>query len=275
MVTRVTPFGRLTFDRDAIVRAALRAHVEGVITLLPNCLSFPAALDGGVWWGNIQQGAFYNGNGCGDNEVIAWTEAGIVGLAYELGAGPIEQLGLTWETVTGGIEDVRGAVPGLPAELEPAFVVAGRILHTNADIHNGVFYRERLAGVGFWLYGDRVGGLLFDDPSARGGDRLAAWGLLSRGRLLSLSCEPFYYPEAGKIVVDHARPQDLPLHAVIDAVTDRAWKGPIEFTPDELAIICPTPPEPKRLVYARYRLQQVGIRWPGLPDVLEEPPHPG
>lgn len=275
MVTRVTPFGPLEFDRDAIVRAALRARVEGVVALLPNCLSFPAVLDGGVWWGNVQQGALYNGNGCGDNEVIAWTEAGVVGLAYELGAGSIEQLGLTPETVTGGIEDVRGAVLGLHAELEPAFLMAAGILHTNVGIHNGVFYRERLAGVGFWLYGDHVGGLLFDDPRARGGNRLAAWGLLRKGRLLPLSCEPFYYPEAGKIVVDHARPQDLPIHAIVDAVTDRALKGPTEFTSDELATICPTPPEPKRLLYVRYLLQQVGIRWPDLPDILEEPPYPG
>lgn len=273
MVTRTTPFGHLEFDRDAIVRAALRAYVEGYIALLPNCLSFPAA-DGGVWWGNLQRGILYNGDGCGNEEVIAWTEAGVVGLAYELGAGPIEQLGLTPETVTGGPDDVRGAVPGLPTELEPVFLMAAGKLHKRADLHNGELYVERLAGVGFWLHGDQVGGLLFDDPRALGGNRLAAWGLLHNGRLLPLSCETFHYPEPGLIVVNHARPQDLPLHAIIDAVTNRALKGPTEFCLDELATICPTPPDPQRLLHARYCLQKVGITWPGLPEVLDEPPYP-
>ena len=47
------------------------------------------------WTGDLQRGAFYNGNGCGDYDVVAWTEAGVVGLAYELGWGPIEQLDLS------------------------------------------------------------------------------------------------------------------------------------------------------------------------------------
>ncbi len=270
MVTRVTPFGRLEFDRDAIVRAALRAHVEGLVAQLPNCLSFPAADDGGLWTGNLKQGMLANSDGCGNNDVLAWTEAGVVGLAYELGAGPIEQLGMTPETVTGGVDDVRGAVPGLPPELEPAFLMAAGRLHKSAYLHNGEMYVERLGGVGFWLHGDRVGGLLFDDPSALGGNRLAAWGLLHNGRLLPLSCAPFYYPEPGHIVKDHARPQDLPLHALIDAVTDRALKGPTEFTTEELATICPTPPDPKRLLDAQRELQKVGITWPGSPEIPPE-----
>lgn len=267
MVTRVTPFGRLTFDRDAIVRAALRAHVEDAVAQLPNRLGIHS-VDQGVWTGNLQRGTLYNDNGSGDYEVIAWIEGGVVGLAHELGWGPISQLGLTPETVTGGVEDVRGAVPGLPDELEPAFLMAAGKLETRADVQNGVFYRERMAGVGFWLHSDCVGGSFFVDRMANGADRLAAWGSLEGNRLPGVWCgqvQPFT-PDPPLIV---------PIQAVIDAVTDRAWKGPTEFTPDELATICPTPPEPKRLEYARYRLQQVGVRWPGLPDVLEEPLYPG
>jgi hypothetical protein len=81
----------LIFDRDATVRAALRAYVEGIVAQLPNCLSFPAA-EGAIWAGDLQRGALRNDDGCGDYEVIAWTEAGIVGLAFEIGAGAIEQL---------------------------------------------------------------------------------------------------------------------------------------------------------------------------------------
>lgn len=261
MVTRVTPFGRLTFDRDAIVRAALRAHVEDAVAQLPNRLGIRSVHDG-VWTGNLQQGTIANFNGSGSYEVIAWSEAGVVGLAYELGFGPIEQLGLTPDAVTGGPDDVRGAVPGLPSKLDSVFVMAV------SKFLRGPEYGQPDVGVGFWLHGEDIGGSFFADPDANGADRLAAWGSLQGNRLPGVWCgevQPFT-PDPPLIV---------PIQAVIDAVTDRAWKGPTEFTTDELATICPTPPEPKRLLYARYRLQQVGIRWPGLPDVLEEPPYPG
>ena len=116
--------------------------------------------------GDLQRGAFYNDDGCGDYEVVAWTETGVVGLAYELGWGPIAQLGLSCDVVTGGPDDVRGAVPGLPDELEPAFMTAVGLLGTREEVYRkgevyGV-YKEKLAGVGFWLYGERVAGTLFD-----------------------------------------------------------------------------------------------------------------
>jgi len=262
MVTRATRFGLLSFDRDAIVRAALRGYIEDIAALLRHSLGMRALKDG-VWRGNLQRGTMYNDNGCGDYEVIAWSEAGVVGLAYELGWGPLEQLGLTLEKVTGGPNDVRGAVLGLPSELESTFVMAVDRLHVGPE-------RGQLdAGVGFWLHGDRLGGLLFDDPSACGANRLAAWGLLQRGRL-PLACsdrvEPFP-PDP---------PRMVPIQAIIDAVTDRALQGPTEFTIDELAILCPTPPEPKRLAYAQFSLHKLGITWPGSPEIpTEEPPHPG
>lgn len=276
MATRETPYGTLTFDRDAIVRAALRGHIEGCVIFLSRCLATQAVDQGGIWRGNLQQGMLYNDDGCGNHDAIAWNEAGVVGLAYELGSGPVEQLGMTPYTVTGSVDDVRGAVRGLPEELEPAFLVVANMMPKSSYMHKEHFYTERLAGVGFWLHGDRLGGLLFENPDACGGNRLAAWGLLRNGRLLQLSCETYYHPEPGRIVVDRTRPQDLPILAIIDAVTDRALQGPTEFTPDELASLCPTPPEPKRLAYAQYTLNKVGITWPGSPELpAEEPPHPG
>ncbi|MDI1446960.1 hypothetical protein [Polyangium sp. 6x1] len=267
MIERTTThFGDLVFDRDAIVRAALRAYVEGYFAQLPNCLSFPAA-DGALWTGDLQRGGIANYDGSGNNEVVAWTEVGVVGLAYELGFGPIEQLDLPASAVTGGPDDVRAAVPDLPEELEPALVLATGMLDVGPE------HGEKLAGVGFWLFGDRVGGTLFlvDDPTlACGADRLAAWGLLKGGRLLPLDCGG--YPRPGEIVVDYARPQDAPLHAIVDAVTDRRLRGPTELTAEELATLVLEPPTPKKLLAIQRRLQEVGITWPGSPKLPDPPP---
>ncbi|MDC0748673.1 hypothetical protein [Polyangium mundeleinium] len=264
MIERVTRhFGRLVFDRDVIVRAALRAYIETHLERIGR-FAFPAC-DGAMWEGGLKRGAIYNDDGCGDYEVVAWTEAGVVGLACELGAGPIEQLGLSLDAVTGGPDDVRGAVPGLPAELELAFVMAVGMLYVGEE------HGERQAGVGFWLHGDRVGGTLFavhDPTRARGARRLAAWGLLHKGRLLPLSCES-YRPRPGGIVTYHDRPQDAPAHAIMDAVVDRALKGPTEFTPAELETLLLPAPDPERVLAAQRRLQKVGITWPGSPEIPE------
>jgi hypothetical protein len=262
MIERATDrFGHLIFDRDATVRAAMRAYVEGIVAQLPNCLSFPAA-EGAIWVGDLQRGALRNDDGCGDYEVIAWTEAGIVGLAFEIGAGAIEQLGLSPDAVTGGPDDVRGALPGLPEELEPALLMATRMLGVGPE------YGQRDAGVGFWLYGDRIAGSMFDDPTARGGQRLAAWALLHNGRLLPLSSSAYSRP--GEIVINYARPEDTPLHAIIDAVTDRALTGPTEFTTAELATLLRRPPDLGTLLDAQRALQKVGITWPGSPEIPPE-----
>ena len=182
MIARASRFGRLVFDRNAIVRAALRAYVETHLAMVDPLQRHRLAVsDGGDWAGDLLRGAFYNDDGCGDYEVVAWTESGVVGLAFELGFGPIEQLGLSLDAVTGGPDDVRGAVPGLPAELEPAFVMAAGMLATGEAKDDGVVYGERLAGVGFWLHGDRVGGTLFDNPTFAGVDRLVPWGQRVRG----------------------------------------------------------------------------------------------
>ncbi|TKD04478.1 hypothetical protein [Polyangium fumosum] len=262
MIERVTPhFGRLVFDRDAIVRAALRAYLEGCLDGISR-FGFPC-IEYASWTGDLQRGTLRHDNGSGDYEVVAWTEAGVVGLAYELGFGPIEQLGLSLDAVTGGPDDVRGAVPGLPAELEPALVMAvGRLVV-------GEEHGERWAGAGFWLHGDRAGGTLFavrDPYGAHGARRLATWGLLHNGRLLPLSCES-YRRRPGWIVTAFVDPKAVPAHAVMDAVTDRALKGPTEFTPAELeALLLPTP-DPKRVLAIQRGLQKVGITWPGSPDV--------
>lgn len=268
MIERATPpFGHLVFERDAIVRAARRAYIESLLAKLDPLERHRFAVSfGGVWVGDIQRGAFYNDDGCGDYEVVAWTETGVVGLAYELGWGPIEQLGLSVDEVTGGPDDVRGAVPGLPDELEPAFVTATGMLATGAGHRKGdvyVVYGERLAGVGFWLYGDRVAGTLFDDPTACGANRLAAWGLL-RGDRLPLACSD----RVESFTADP--PSAVPIQAIVDAVTARALTGPTELLPDELATLLPTPPKPERLLYAQRMLQKVGITWPGSPELPPE-----
>ena len=263
MIERKHRYGSLVFDRDAIVRAALRAHVEGVLHGLAR-FSFPAS-DDPRWTGNLQRGAFYNGDGCGNDDVIAWTETGVVGLAFELGWGPIERLGLSVDAVTGGPDDVRGALPALPDEMEPALVMATRMLAKGND-------EERLASVGFWLHGDHVAGTLFDDPTGPGSEQLAAWGSLRDGRLLPPIARSSH-PHNRAIAFECAR-KDAPVHAVMDAVVDRRLGGPTEFTNAELETLFPTPPDPEKLLGAQRSLQEVGITWPGSPDLPPEKPWP-
>lgn len=263
MIERTVPvFGHLVFDRDAIVHGALRAYVESFIAKLPNCLGMPA-VELARWTGDLQRGALLNDNGCGDYEVVAWIEAGVIGLAYDIGSGPIDQLGLAIDEVTGGPDDVRGAIADLPEEMEPAFVRAVGML----GVGN---HGEKLAGAGFWICGDRVGGTLFvfdDLYSAHGVDRLAAWGKLRRDRL----------PHAcgGNEFHFHSdEPAAAPIHAIVDAVTDRALRGPTELTANELATLVVGPPDPEQLLAVQRSLQQVGITWPGSPKLPEEVAEP-
>ena len=161
MVVRNHPRGRLVFDRDAIVHAALRAYVEAIVANLPNSLSFAVSASPD-WTGNIQRGAFYNGNGSGDYDVVAWNEAGVVGLAYELGFGPLQQLGLSVDAVTGGPDDVRGALPGLPDELEPALVMAVGMLGVGPSMGSGM----RASASGFTVIAPPARSLMTRRPPA-------------------------------------------------------------------------------------------------------------
>lgn len=269
MVVRNHPRGRLVFDRDAIVRAALRAYVEAVLEKLPNGPGYPVC-ELSEWTGDVQRGAFMTRDGCGAYDVVAWTESGVVGLAYELGWGPIEQLGLSVDAVTGGPDDVRAALPGLPDDLEHALVMAVGMLDTGAArrLKGGGYkiYGERLAGVGFWLHGDHVEGTLFDDPTAEGIRRLVPWGMLQNGQLpLWWSRDFAAYKE------ERARTRDAAMHALIDAVVDRRMRGPTELTTAELELLFPTPPKPEILLDTQRMLQTVGITWPGSPELPEEP----
>ncbi|MDI1429474.1 hypothetical protein [Polyangium sorediatum] len=262
MVLRNHPRGRLAFDRDSIVRAALRAYVEARVERLGSGLWFPVC-DYSTWTGDVHRGALRTDSGCGDEDIVAWTEAGVVGLAYELGWGPVERFKLPRDAITHGPEDVRGAVPGLPAELEPALVIATSMLSDGNHL-------EKLASIGFWLYGDRVGGTLFDDPKGPGAERLVPWGMLQNGRL------PFcLLGELAAKAAERARTTDAPIHAIIDAVVDRRLQGPTEFTTDELATLLAKPPDPKQLLAIQRRLQEVGITWPGSPELPPEELPPG
>jgi hypothetical protein len=276
MIERKHRYGNLVFDHDAIVRAAVRAYIEAIFGGGPfRRLSFPASVEPG-WTGDLQRGAFYNGDGCGNYNVVAWTEAGVVGLAYELGFGPIEHLDLPVSAVTRGPDDVRGALPGLPTPLEPALVLAAGMLGTGAARKKGdayVVYGEKLAGVGFWLHGDHVAGTLFDDPVDVGSRQLAMWGLLKGGRLLPKSAY-FSHPQNRAVVAECARNQ-AQVHTLLDRVVDRRLGGPTELTPDELEMLIPTPSDPEHVLGAQRMLQKVGITWPGSPEIPEPPPRTG
>jgi hypothetical protein len=75
----------------------------------------------------------------------------------------------------------------------------------------------------------------------------------------------------GVYVADLGPKKAAPIHALADAVTDRALKGPTELLPDELATLLPVPPDPERLVFAQRMLQKVGATWPGSPEIPETP----
>jgi hypothetical protein len=261
-VGRDHPLGYLGFDHDPIARAALRAYLEAILSQLDPLErhKYTACVVPG-WTGDVRRGAFFNGNGRGDYDVIAWTPEGIVGLSYQRGFGPLEQLGLSASQVTGGPDDVRGALPGLPADLEPALVLAAGLLEVGA-------HGERLAGVGFWLHGHRVEGTLFDNPKAPGAFRLACWGELRfGGRLMRV-----YEPEIVALARNVSRNVVEPIERLADAVADRAFAGPTELTRDELALLLPTPPAPEQLLAAQRMLKKVGITWPGSPEIPEAPP---
>ncbi|MBK9260414.1 MAG: hypothetical protein IPM54_11330 [Polyangiaceae bacterium] len=263
MIERTTPdFGRLVFDRDAIVRAALRAYVE---TCLHGIARFESpAYNWVAWRGGVERGALSHIRDS-YNMVVAWTEAGIVGLASD-GSGPIQHGTLAPDAVTGGPDDVRWALPGLPEELEPALVLATSTLDVGCD------HGERMVGSGFWLYGERLGETFFGEPWNSGSPWLAAWGLLHKGRLLQRSCES--HPRPGKVVVNHVRPEDAPAHEIMDAVVDRRLKGLTEFTPAELETLLHPGLGPEQLLGAQRSLQIVGITWPGSPELPPATPQP-
>jgi hypothetical protein len=126
----------------------------------------------------------------------------------------------------------------------------------------GPEHGERRAGAGFWLCGDRAGGTLFvaDDLTyAWGVTRLAAWGLLRRGRLPHACSDEIHF--------EPDEPEAVPIHAIIDAVVDRRLRGPTELTADELAtLLCPEP-EPEKWLAVQRRLQEVGITCPLSPEM--------
>ena len=238
-------FGPVLFKRDAIVRAALRAYVENILAPLdPLARDVLTACVVPKWTGDLERGAFFNGDGCGDYDVVAWTEVGVIGLAYKRGFAPMEQLG--------------AALPGLPVELLPALELAAGLLYVGA-------HGEKLASIGFWLYDGRAAGTLFDDPTLAGARRLVPWGTLKNGRLPLL-----YDRKITALVAMLVRTTAAPIHALVDAVVDRRLHGPTELLPDELATLFPDvadPPDPEERFFAQWMLHKVGITWPGSPEL--------
>ena len=258
MIERIIPrFGRVFFDRNTIVRAALRAYVETALHGIAR-YEFPA-YDWVEWKGNLERGALSHVRNWDAYVVVAWTETGVVALAFD-GWGPIQHRTLPPDAVTGGPDDVRWALSGLPDALEPALVLATSTLGVGCD------HGERSVGGGFWIHGDRMGGRLFEDPENCAAHWLIAWGLLHKGRLLPLCCEANFL-RPGKVVVNHARPQDAPAHAIIDAVVDRRLKGLTEFTPAELETLLHPALDSNQVLGVQRTLQEIGITWPGSPNL--------
>jgi hypothetical protein len=247
------PDYRVFFDRDSIVRAALRAYIESVFAKVDPLDRHPfAALFTPRWTGDVKKGAFRSTDENGSYEVLAWSETGVVGLAYEKGYGPVEHLELPPSAVKGTSDDLRIAMPELPAELETTYEMAVDLL--DLGIHG-----EKLASVGCWQHGELVGGSLYEYYHQKGKERLRAWGKLKKGPLRR------WYQNS--YVLDLGRTKAAPIQALVDAVTERVLRGPTELTADEIATLLPTAPDAERLLTAQRMLQQVGITWPGLPEI--------
>lgn len=262
MIARAYRSWNLVFDRDAIVHAALRAYIETMLGRADplDRLAFTTCPEAG-WEGDLRRGVFYEGTGSGSYAVVAWNEAGVIGLACEMGCGPIEQLDLPVSAVTGGPDDVRAALPGLPVEMEPTFLMAAAMLAV------GGTYGEKLAGIGFWMHDDEVAGSLFDDPTAAGADLLIKWGALQDGRL-PLRFDP---ETAAEIAEELVRRGAAPAYAIVDAVVARALAGPTELTADELATLFPIAPNRARLAGAQKWLREVGVTLADPPNLPKEP----
>jgi len=105
---------------------------------------------------------------------------------------------------------------------------------------------------------------LFDNPKAPGGFRLACWGEIRLGRL-----DRVYDPEIVARIKSASFHSIAAIKALADAVADRAFAGPTELKPEELALLLPTPPDPERLLDAQRMLQKVRVTWPGSPEIPE------
>lgn len=262
MVQRVSPLFKkniiFDFECDAIVCAALRGHIEAAFHRVGHLPMTPC--DRAWLEGDLDCGAFLNVSASPSYDVVAWNEVGVVGLAFDAWNGPIQQLGLSIDDVTGGPDDIRAAVPDLPEELEPVFVRAASLLDLGQ-------HDEKSAGIGFWLLRDQAGGTFFTATRRmRGAFALGAWGLLNGTRLMG-TCSNEFHDEPDE-------PEDVPIHQVIDAVLDRRLDGPTELTPAELEILLSRQPEPAKLLSAQRCLQEVGITWPGSPEIPAELPKP-
>lgn len=109
MVQRASPLFKkeviFDFDRDSIVRAALRAYIEASLYSVGR-LSFPPC-DCGQWDGDFECGALLNFSHAPSYNVVAWNEFGAVGLGFEAWCGPLELFDLAMDATTNGPDDVR------------------------------------------------------------------------------------------------------------------------------------------------------------------------
>jgi hypothetical protein len=179
-----------------------------------------------------------------------------VGLAYEEGNGPIERFGLAVDAITGGPDDVRAALPELPAALESALSLAVRLLPTRSK------HGEKLASVGFWFHGDRIEGTLFNTPEPPGAKWLVPWGLVLGGRRYFRLLDEF-----SSYLAEMERRFGAPIQVIVDALVDRRLQGPTALTTDEIATLLPVPIDQEILVTGQRMLQMVGITWPGASEI--------
>lgn len=238
----------LHFDTREIVDGAIVSYLVSLVAW---------AFDGsGLWnvWheidlvGDRTSGSLDFGDGEGNSGVLAWEGDNLVAFEFQLGFGPIEEADLT--DVTGGPEDVRALLPGLPDELEPLFQRAARRLRPGSE-------GELSASAGLWLTRDDVGCSVFERrDSPVPGEAILRWGMGGGPGANPASDSD----EEGSDDEESSGDVGAPLVALFARLLPRL---PVELSADEAALIVGAgKPRSGRIEELKKAFGAVGIRWP-------------
>lgn len=236
------------FDPDTIIAGAI-----GSALLVAVARAFEDSSVPGTWVecdlsGDRSKGSFVGGDGEGNVSVLAWEGRALVAFEYRLGFGPAQQLDRSPDALTRGPEDVRGFVPGMPAELEGVFQRAAALLRDGPD-------GAPAASAGLWVTPESIGCSVFganDDYVP--GREILRWGV---GPDDEICDDESVDDAAGAAAATRAE-------AVIDDLASRAGPGRTTLTKEEAAAILATGSAPRSGGLERMKslFAAVGFDWP-------------
>lgn len=227
------------FDPDTIIQgaisSALLTSVEHAFT--DSCVA-EAWAEASVT-GDRARGGFVGGDAEGNVSVVAWDGKNIVAFEHRVGVDA---------DVAGGIEDLRRAVPGMPAELEGAFQRAAALLRGGPKGALG-------ASAGLWVTPDAVGSSVFGhDDTYKPGREVLRWGVGP-----DEECE------------DESDEEDAPYEkakraeSIVDALVARMGSGRVALAKEEADAILATGAAPCEggVEQMKATFGAAGVDWPG------------